>query len=167
MPYESDGSSPPPPALPPSERNGRGDARALALVSCTGPSQPHPARAREHFTSPLFQALCTFADRRAGRWFLLSAEHGLLDPDAVIAPSALVLDRKDVQGREAWSARVQAQLAPYLPGIERVLVLANARSREFLLDFLRSDGRAVEVPLDGMSLGAQLQWLQRENGARS
>lgn len=134
----------------------------MALVSCTGPTQSHATRARDHFTAPLFQALCRHAEREAGRWFLLSAEHGLLDPDTVIAPSSTVLDRKDVKRLKAWSAKVIEQLTPQLDGIERIVLLANARSREFLLDFLREDGRQVEIPLEGLSLGAQLDWLQRQ-----
>ena len=56
------------------------------------------------------------------------------------------------------------QLTPHLTGVERVLVLANARAREFLLDFLSREGREVEVPMDGLSLGEQLQWLRKQNG---
>ena len=133
----------------------------LAIVSCTGPTQPFATRARDHFTAPLFQALCAFAEREAGRTFLLSAEYGLLDPETVIAPSRTVLDRKDVKRLQAWAGRVIEQLAPHLAGIERVILLANARSREHLIDFLRQDGRTVDVPLEGLSLGEQLHWLRR------
>ncbi|MFN8669472.1 MAG: hypothetical protein U0164_19955 [Gemmatimonadaceae bacterium] len=131
-------------------------------MSCTGPGLSQPSRARDHFTSPLFRELCTFADRQAGRWFLLSAGHGLVDPDAVIMPMTSVMHRKDAAARRTWSARVIEQLAPHLAGVERILLLANARSREYLLDFLRRDGRTVLIPLEGLSLGEQLQWLRRQ-----
>lgn len=141
-----------------------GAARRIAVVSCTGPTRPQSARARDLFVSPLFQELCAFADREADRWFLLDAEHGLLDPETVIAPTTKSLGRKESTARREWARRVIQQLVPVLDGVEHVLVLANARSREYLLDFLGEDGRQVEIPMDGLSLGEQLQWLRRRNG---
>lgn len=159
----SDEPSPAP--APAAASNGEGDPRTLAIVSCTGPGQSKPSRGRDHFTSPLFRELCTFAERQAGRWFLLSAAHGLVDPDDIIMPMAAVMHRKDAAARQSWSARVIEQLAPHLAGVERILLLANARSREYLLDFLRQDGRTVQIPLEGLSLGEQLQWLRRQQHA--
>lgn len=141
-----------------------GAARRIAVVSCTGPTRRQSARARDLFVSPLFQELCTFADRETDRWYLLDAEHGLLDPETVIAPTTKAIGRKESAARREWALRVIQQLVPVLDGVERVLVLANARSREYLLDFLAQDGRQVEVPMDGLSLGEQLQWLRRQNG---
>lgn len=77
-------------------------------------------------------------------------------------PMTSVMHRKDAAARRTWSARVIDQLAPHLAGVERILLLANARSREYLLDFLRRDGRTVLIPLEGLSLGEQLQWLRRQ-----
>lgn len=141
-----------------------GAARRIAVVSCTGPTRPQSARARDLFVSPLFQELCAFADREADRWFLLDAEHGLLDPETVIAPTTKSIGRKESAARREWARRVIQQLVPVLDGVEQVLVLANARSREYLLDFLGENGRQVEVPMDGLSLGEQLQWLRKQNG---
>ncbi|MCC6930741.1 MAG: hypothetical protein IT359_17255 [Gemmatimonadaceae bacterium] len=134
----------------------------MALVSCTGPALSHPSRARDHFTSPLFRELCTYANREAGRWLLLSAGHGVVEPDAVITPVTSVIGRKDTAARRTWTALVIEQLAPRLTGVERILLLANARSREYLLDYLQLEGRTVLVPLEGLSLGQQLQWLRRQ-----
>lgn len=138
--------------------------RRLALVSCTGPMRAQPSRARDVFLSPLFKELCAYAEREADAWFLLSAEHGLLDPETVITPTATGISRKDSAARREWARLVIEQLTPHLSGVERVLVLANARAREFLLDFLSREGREVEVPMDGLSLGEQLQWLRKQNG---
>ena len=152
-------------AGPPSGRSRDGTSgRRLAVVSCTGPMRPQPARARDVFESPLFKELCTFAEREADIWFLLSAEHGLLDPETVITPTAKGISRKESAARREWARLVIEQLTPHLTGVERVLVLANARAREFLLDFLSREGREVEVPMDGLSLGEQLQWLRKQNG---
>jgi hypothetical protein len=39
------------------------------------------------------------------------------------------------------------------------VVLAGARYREFLLDYLKARFATVELPMEGLKIGKQLQWL--------
>jgi hypothetical protein len=48
-----------------------------------------------------------------------------------------------------------------LPAADRIVVLAGVRYREFLMDYLRQHARIVEVPMEGLSIGRQLQYLAR------
>jgi hypothetical protein len=46
-----------------------------------------------------------------------------------------------------------------LPATDRIVVLAGLRYREFLMDYLRQRASAVEVPMEGLSIGRQLRYL--------
>lgn len=78
----------------------------VALVSCVKSKKATPAPAGELYTSALFQSLRTYAQRNADAWFILSAEHGLLDPQKVIAPYEKTLNRMGKTERDAWARAV-------------------------------------------------------------
>jgi hypothetical protein len=46
-----------------------------------------------------------------------------------------------------------------MPDAERIVVLAGKRYREFLMDYLRRRAGTVQVPMEGLGIGRQLQWL--------
>ena len=89
---------------------------------------------------------------------ILSAKHGLVDPDAVIDPYEMTLNNMPIGDRRAWANRVVEQMAAH-PRPGRVVMLAGARYREFLEPKLRSLGITVEVPMTGLRIGEQLNWL--------
>jgi hypothetical protein len=61
--------------------------------------------------------------------------------------------------RKAWAARVKAQMEASLPDADRIVVLAGVRYREYLMDYLQQRARAVEVPMEGLTIGRQLHYL--------
>ncbi len=95
-------------------------------------------------------------------WFILSAEHGLVDPDAVIAPYEKTLNTMSSPARREWADRVFSQLCGAAPDARSVTFLAGARYRAFLAERLRATGITVEVPMEGLRIGEQLSWLARQ-----
>lgn len=103
-----------------------------------------------------------YAERHADSWFILSAEHGLLQPDQVIAPYEKTLNAMPKEERRNWARRVgHALLANLQPGTS-VLMLAGKRYREELAPLLHANGFKVEVPMQGLKLGHQLRWLKAQ-----
>jgi hypothetical protein len=66
-----------------------------------------------------------------------------------------------VAGRRAWAERVAQQLAVAVPDLTRVAFLAGERYRGFLSEHLTRRGVAVLVPMEGLRIGEQLNWLGR------
>jgi hypothetical protein len=132
----------------------------IALVSCVKSKQPSPAPAKDLYTSPLFRGTRAFAEANADAWYILSAEHGLLHPDQVIAPYERTLNKMGKAARQEWAERVQGQLAAVLPPRAEVIVLAGERYREGLVPFLENRGYQVSIPLEGLPFGRQLQRLK-------
>ena len=131
----------------------------ILLLSCVARKQPAPAPAKELYISAWFRKARCYADRTGQPWFVLSAKHGLVNPDDVISPYDLTLNTMPVADRRQWAGRVLNQLEPHLDGVGSVVFLAGRRYREFLEPSLRGRGLAVSVPLEGLGIGKQLRWL--------
>jgi hypothetical protein len=119
----------------------------VALVSCVKSKRPEPAAAKDLYTSELFRRFRRYAETTADRWYILSAEHGLLDPEQIVAPYERTLNRMALADRLSWANRVQAQLKDTVPANAEVVILAGQRYREYLVPFLQSRGHSVNIPL--------------------
>jgi hypothetical protein len=133
----------------------------VALVSCVKSKRAAASPARDLYTSHLFRGLRAYAEARADAWYILSAQHGLVHPDAVIGPYEKTLGAMPKRDRTVWAHRVQAQLIEILPSGAELILLAGLRYREGLESFLRKHGFSVSIPMEGLAIGKQLQWLNR------
>lgn len=129
------------------------------LVSCVSRKQERACQARDLYISSLFRKARAYIERSASRWYILSAEHGLVTPEQVIEPYERTLNRMGVADRRAWARRVATELADAEPELSRVVFLAGSRYREFLSPHLLDRGVAVSVPMQGLGIGEQLRWL--------
>lgn len=62
------------------------NAITVGLVGCASQKLKRPAPARELYVSPLFKKASAYAEATCDRWYVLSAKHGLVHPDAVLEP---------------------------------------------------------------------------------
>jgi cytoplasmic iron level regulating protein YaaA (DUF328/UPF0246 family) len=139
-------------------------ATRVALVSCVKTKRKSAVAARDLYISQLFRGMRRYAEQNADTWFILSAEHGVLRPDQVIAPYERTLKTMPKPERLAWAERVRCQLLELLPAGAVIVVLAGDRYREGVVPFLQSRGFTVEVPMDGLKFGPQLHWLKEQGG---
>ncbi len=139
----------------------------IYLLSCVRQKQPVPAPAKDLYTSSWFRKARCYVENTGQPWFVLSAKYGLVHPDEVIAPYDCTLNAMPVAERRRWASRVLKQLEPHLDGVKCVVFLAGKRYREFLELPLRHQGLDVRVPMEGLRIGEQSQWLTcRRDGPR-
>ena len=115
------------------------------------------------YISSLFRETRRFAEASGCPWYILSAEHGLVAPDQVIAPYERTLNTMGISDRRTWGDRVAAQLAEVVPDLSRVVFLAGERYREFLVPHFDRRGVEMSVPMKGLGIGKQLSWLGRNS----
>jgi hypothetical protein len=132
----------------------------VALVSCAKKKRQQHAPARDLYLSELFRRYRAYATANADRWYVLSAKHGLLNPDQVIAPYDCTLNAMSAQARGVWAIRVQRQLLQCLPPGAEIIILAGTRYREGIEAFLTTNGFAIKVPFKGLGIGKQLHQLR-------
>lgn len=134
--------------------------KQIVLISCAKRKAIGRAKARHMYISPLFRLMLQYAEAlRPAAVFILSAKHGLLEPDTEIDPYDCTLNSMSVSQVRDWAGTVidQLRLKADLSN-DKFVILASEKYRAFLTPHLRS----FEVPLKGLRIGEQLQWLKRE-----
>ena len=86
------------------------DQEAVYVIACGKKKAEGPAPARDFYVGGPTQEVLAVAEAK-GRTFILSALHGLVDPDSIIVrPYDLKLDELSDAERLAWLLKVRAQL---------------------------------------------------------
>lgn len=135
----------------------------VALIGCVAQKLSRPAPAGELYTSPLFRYRLAWAGQHADQVFVLSARYHLVELDQVLQPYDASLNTAPKEERLAWSATVWGQLHQVFDVAEcRFTLLAGKAYITYLRQWLRVTAAACETPLQGLSIGQQLQWLKRE-----
>lgn len=132
----------------------------IGLVACSRSKADSAAPARQLYVSPLFREASAYAERHygAGRWFILSALHGLVDPDTVLVPYDLSLRQLSLRAREAWGDRVAVELTDRFPAGTVLWFHAGALYRDAIASVAPHQ---VRFPLAGLGIGEQLAWYRR------
>lgn len=140
----------------------RTNTSTIYLLSCVSKKRKRACAARDCYCSDLFTKARTFIEQTGSSWYILSAQYGLLDPSDVIEPYEKTLKNMSVHERKAWAERVLNQLGPKLVGIDKVVMLAGKRYREFLVEGIWAAGPSIQVPMVRLGIGQQLGWLKRQ-----
>lgn len=125
----------------------------VVLIACCAEKLSHAAPAKDLYCSPLFKKSRRYAETHGDTWLILSAKHGVLDPNQVIESYDETLNKMPKHVRRTWAERVKNQLNKS----DRYTVLAGSTYCE---DWIGFD---VTRPLFGLGIGQQLAWLNREN----
>jgi len=139
----------------------------VALVSCAKKKREHASPAGDLYTSPLFQKMALFAKERCGRWYILSAKHGLLAPETIIAPYDVTLNQMSRVAQREWASMVHRQMVQsgLAASGRRLLWLAG---RAYMRDLVPLLPNCEHVdPLAGLGLGKRLSWLNAQLAPRS
>ncbi len=133
--------------------------RKIVLVSCVKRKQKFSAKAKDLYTSTLFQSNLQYAYRlKPDAIYILSAKYGLVDLDQVIAPYDMTLNTMSESEKKTWARRVLDSLRQKANLEEDLFILlAGNNYRKYLIPELKH----YEIPLEGLSFGRQLQELKR------
>jgi len=136
----------------------------LVLVGCAKTKASTASPARTLYQSSLFEKRRRYAETRGRSWYVLSAEHGLVHPDALLEPYDVALAEQSDDYRRAWAHWVAAKLRRVEGELHgRVIEIhAGAAYAGPLLPLLRAAGAVVSQPTVGLRQGEQLAWYDRD-----
>lgn len=136
--------------------------KIIALVACVSKKKNYVDKAENLYDSVWFRKASEYAKRKVESWFILSAKHGVLNPEDEIAPYTQTLKEMKKDYKLKWAERVKNQLDKIISQGDTVIILAGNEYRKLLLDFFNEKGCKVEIPLKGLRIGEQLNWLKQE-----
>lgn len=135
--------------------------RKVVLISCASKKLKTSAQAKDLYTkSPLFRLNLAYANTlRSDAIFILSAKYGLVQLRQEIEPYEATLNKMSTQEIQAWAGQVAGQLREHCDlQRDHFVFLAGQNYRKHLLPYMRS----YEVPMEGLPIGRQLQYLKRQ-----
>lgn len=133
----------------------------IVLVACVAGKAVDPAPAKDLYRSDWFAKARAFAEASGKPWMILSALHGAIDPDKVIAPYDASMRDKSKFERRAWASIVSDQVQPISYGCDRVILIAGRDYRDPLAadDIFKWRNPRQLAPMEGLGIGHQKQWL--------
>ena len=133
--------------------------RKIILISCASKKLPTRSKAKDLYISTLFDLNLRFAySMNPDAVYILSAKHGLLNLETEIDPYNLTLNNMTQREIKEWALKVIIQLDAVADlSNDHFIFLAGDKYRKYLVPSLRS----YEVPLEGLPIGKQLQFLKR------
>lgn len=138
-------------------------AMTVGLVSCTKSKLDEAAPARELYSpSWVFTKSVEYVEERCDEWHVLSAKHGLVEPDEVIEPYDETLAGAKKATKDEWAARVREQLKARYEGKRVKFVLMAGESYAGAVEGIEQEDwidAKVEQPMKGMSTGFRRRWL--------
>jgi hypothetical protein len=139
----------------------------IILIGCVSQKTtgPYHLQAQDLYTSPLFKKRRAYAERSGKPWFILSALHGLVPPERVLAPYDFTMAQHTARSRKEWALQVALDLYKVTAGtgdVNRLVeVHAGAAYTEPLHRPLAAASFTMLTPLKGMKIGEQLAWYGR------
>jgi len=133
----------------------------VVLISCVSKKLHHKSKAQDLYVSPLFKKNLQYAKSlNADNIFILSAKYGLLRLNEEIEPYDKTLNKMRSNEIKEWANSVLNQLKKST-NIENdeFVFLAGNNYRKFLLPYIKH----YNIPMQGLSIGKQLQWLTKRN----
>ena len=125
----------------------------ICLVACAKTKLARPMQAKLLYTSPLFQKSRAYAEKYFDAWGILSAKHGLVLPDQVIAPYDVTFGDLTIKEASAWCQNTRSAIKRQWDRDAEYTMLAGAGY------ICATTGLRVSCPLEGLQVGQRLQWL--------
>lgn len=133
----------------------------VVLISCVSKKLPHKSKAQDLYVSPLFKKNLQYAKSlNPDKIFILSAKYGLLRLNEEIEPYDKTLNKMRSNEIKEWTNSILNQMRKSTDiENDEFIFLAGNNYRKFLLQHLKH----YKIPMLGLSIGKQLQWLSKRN----
>ncbi len=121
--------------------------KTLVIATCVKEKRKGRHKAKDLYISDLFKKMRSYAETYDYDWRIISAKHGLIDPEAVInSYEDESLDQfKLLHGRQTKNLKaiketlgklVEKQLEAVLKDYERIILMCGKNYRDLILPFL-------------------------------
>jgi len=132
----------------------------IVLVSCGSKKLHRKSKVQDLYISSLFKKNLQYArSLKPDKIFILSAKHGLLKLNEEIEPYEKTLNEMSSKEIKEWADLVLQQLKNVADlENDNFVFLAGNNYRKFILPYINN----YKIPLEGLSIGLQLQWLKNK-----
>lgn len=130
----------------------------IVFIGCVKLKQNKSCTAETLYNSTLFKCALNYAKKlKPRKIFILSAKHGVLELNDVIAPYNETLNTKTKREKQLWAYKCYCQLKEKEINFnEPVVWLCGENYRKYLMQKFTNNS----VPIEGLGLGKQLKFYK-------
>ena len=132
---------------------GKCKINAIAFIACSKSKAKNPKPAQFLYQGSLFRKSLVYTKSRFKKVYILSALYGVVDLNEIIIPYEKTLNNMPINERKKWAYKVHKQLKEKGINKEKMWFFTGKKYHEFFTG---------EKPLQGLSLGYQLQWFNKQ-----
>jgi hypothetical protein len=136
----------------------------LLLITCVYEKADGPHAAKDLYRSAYFGRLRRYAEAQGKPWFVVSAEHGLVQPEEWLVPYERYLPDTPLWYQEVWGSWVVTRLRLLAGDLAQRTVELHL-GPEYVAQVaprLEEAGAVVRVPLAGVPAEHQLAWYDEQ-----
>jgi hypothetical protein len=136
----------------------------IGLVSCVKTKRDEPTAPKELYTSDYFEKMRAYAEQYHDDWWILSAKHGLLDPDGdPVEPYDKTLTDARVGEKRKWAEKGAQQLDDEKLLSNDVTLVFHAGKDYYgeLLPLIEDTGVSILTPTEGLYIGEKKAWYKK------
>lgn len=136
----------------------------IALISCTKQKQTYTCEAEVMYQpSTLYTKINRYIQNMGfDEMYILSAKYGLLDKNKIIDPYDVTMLNMKSNDRKKWADKVFQELKKKISRDNQIYIFAGEKYRQYLIPKLEDAGYTCHIPLKGMQIGEQLQFLSNQ-----
>jgi hypothetical protein len=132
----------------------------IGLISCSKGKGYKVTKAQNLYKSARFQLAVRWAGKWCDAWFIISAKHGLVPPNQVLAPYDVSLAKLSHRARVNWGEKVVGRLKT-VASLGCVFVfIGDDLYFKYIKEALKGTKIEIRVPLKGLSRGARVVRLR-------
>jgi hypothetical protein len=130
----------------------------VGLVACAKTKSGSPQFAKDLYLSHLFMLASRYCEANYDAWYILSASHGLLEPNRIIEPYDETLKTFTPAARERWAERVIKQSKILLEKMNSADVVFYFHAGSLYAKLLAGQIGNSCLPMKGLGIGQQINW---------
>lgn len=141
--------------------------KPVIIIPCVAHKKEVACPAKDMYDSQYFTACRDYAERYSSRWHIMSAKHGILEPNKVIEPYDMSLSSFTSPQLAEWARGAFLQFVQIYPMYNfrlnhnfYVVIVGGQLYRKILVPLLRGYGYRVDVPFDGLGIGEQISAMR-------
>ena len=140
--------------------------KTIVLVACGKRKQQGSHLAKDLYASPRFRSCRAIAEQYGDLWYVLSAKHGLVDPEASLEFYEQSMKSLSAAERREWQSRTIHALSQIVEPHDIVVFLAGLDYRRFVEKAMFKTGARVVAPIRGYGY-PDVAWISQNLAQRS
>lgn len=133
--------------------------KTIYLIPCASKKCDHRAKARDLYQSALFKKSLAYSEKqKPDAIYVISDLHGLLSLEKEIEPYEKDLKKMSAAENREWAEMVLKDLAKVADlDNDKFVLLVGKTYRKNIVSKIKH----YEIPMEGLKIGKQLQWLSK------